>query len=171
MSLTFIQIQKENKKDCETFAKLMRPYAAELDARSGKSMSPEAVAKWTNGIIEITSERNRHLELCYHGDTPVGFLYGAKDYAVNYPEHTGRLKQPGYGFVLVYFVLPEQRRRGYGREMFLRLEGIFKKEGATMIYLTTDTPAGIPFWQAMGFCATGERSADNGIEIYEKQVK
>ena len=43
-------------------------------------------------------------------------------------------------------------------------------DGADKMYLTADPVTGRPFWEAMGFLATGERSPENKMEIYEKPV-
>ena len=69
-----------------------------------------------------------------------------------------------------FYVRPEHRRRGYGRRMFLHMERLFRENGAKRMYLTADPVTGKPFWEALGFVNTGERSPDNGLEIYEKAI-
>lgn len=69
-----------------------------------------------------------------------------------------------------FFVLPEQRRNGYGKEMYLRLEKLFRKDGARRAYLTSDPITGKPFWESLGFTNTGEKSPENRQEIYEKDI-
>ena len=88
---------------------------------------------------------------------------------MDHPEHRGYIRA-GWGYIMEFFVLPEYRRGGYGREMFRRLQALFQKDGAKQMYLTADPVTGRPFWEAMGFAASGERSPENQLEIYEKTI-
>lgn len=119
--LTFIQLCSENKDECAIFEQMMWRYTKELDGHRNRTTSADLIAKWIKSIIHIQGDSDRHLELCYDGSTPVGFLYGK----VDRPEHKGFIKV-GYGYIMEFFVLQEHRRRGYGREMYLRLEQLFK---------------------------------------------
>lgn len=69
-----------------------------------------------------------------------------------------------------FYVIPEFRGKGCGREMFLHLQAMFRKDGAKKIYLAADPVTGKPFWEAMGFIRTGEISSENGQAIYEKAI-
>lgn len=108
---------------------------------------------------------DRHLELCYVGEKIVGFLYGK----IDHEDHRGFIK-PGYGYIMEFYVCPQHRRKGYGKTMYLRLERLFRSNGAKRMYLTADPVTGKSFWEAMGFVNTGERSPENKLDIYEKDV-
>ena len=69
-----------------------------------------------------------------------------------------------------FYVRPEHRRYGYGTEMFRRLEKLFYEDGAKMMYLTADPVTGRPFWEAVGFVSTNEKSPENKLFIYEKPI-
>lgn len=163
--LTFIQLCSENKDECAIFEQMMWRYTKELDGHRNRTTSADLIAKWIKSIIHIQGDSDRHLELCYDGSTPVGFLYGK----VDRPEHKGFIKV-GYGYIMEFFVLQEYRRSGYGREMYLRLEQLFKNDGASKMYLTADPVTGKMFWKSLGFVNTGEISPENNLEIYEKQI-
>lgn len=163
--LTFIQLCAENKDNCVVFEQLMWQYTKELDKYQDRTTPTDFIAKWIDSIIQIQGDRDRHLELCYDNRTLIGFLYGK----IDHPEHKGYTKV-GYGYIMEFFVLPEYRRNGYGKEMYLRLEKLFRQDGAKRMYLTSNPVTGDPFWESLGFVNTGEKSPENGKEIYERQI-
>lgn len=122
--LTFVQLYADNKTDCAIFKRLMRRYAKELDEHQNQTTSTVSVTKWVKSIIQMQGDSDRHLELCFDNNKPVGFLYGK----VDRPEHKGFIKV-GYGYIMEFFVLPEYRRNVYGKEMYLHLEKLFNKDG------------------------------------------
>ncbi len=69
-----------------------------------------------------------------------------------------------------FYVLPEYRRRGYGRQMYLHLEELLKRDGAKRLHLTADPVTGAPFWSKLGFAPTGEKSPENKLDFFEKTV-
>ena len=164
--LTFVQFKADDANMCETFENLMRIYSKELDEHQNRIMPELFITKWIHSIIQIQGDYDRHLELCYAGETLIGFLYGK----IDHPEHRG-FKKIGYGYIMEFFVLPEHRRKGYGKEMFHRLETLFKQDGATKMYLSADPITGRPFWEALGFARTNEKSPENNQVIYEKEIK
>lgn len=163
--LTFIQLCAENKDNCVVFEQLMWQYTKELDKYQDRTTPTNFIAKWIDSIIQIQGDSDRHLELCYDNRTLIGFLYGK----IDHPEHKGYTKV-GYGYIMEFFVLPEYRRNGYGKEMYLRLEKLFRQDGAKRMYLTSNPVTGDPFWESLGFVNTGEKSPENGNEIYERQI-
>ena len=164
--LTFVKITKEAEEKVKLFKELMLKYVKELDDHKSRHTPKEFLLKWIDGIIEMQGENGRYLELCYYGENLIGFLYGKIDKA----HHKGFIKV-GYGYIMEFFVLPEYRLKGYGKEMFLRLENLFKSEGAKQMYLTADPITGKPFWEALGFISTGEFSPENKLKIYEKKIQ
>lgn len=70
-----------------------------------------------------------------------------------------------------FYVIPELRRKGYGKLMFERIESLFRSHGALRMYLTADPVTGKPFWEALGFQRTGEISPENKLDIYEKAIE
>lgn len=164
--LTFVQLHAENKDNCTAFEQLMWLYTKELEAHQNQAKPAEFIAKWIHSIIQIQGDNDRHLELCYEDKTLIGFLYGK----VDHPEHRG-FKKVGYGYVMDFFVLPEHRRKGYGKKMFYRLEKLFSVDDAKQMYLTSDPITRNPFWESLGFTNTGERSPENNLEIYEKELQ
>lgn len=161
-NLIFTDVTEEN---CSEFHRLMQQYAKELDEHQNRTTDIEMLKKWTNRIIERQSEYGWHLNLCYSDGTVAGFLFGR----IDIPEDKGFTKA-GLGCIVEFYVIPEFRGKGCGREMFLYLQAMFRKDGAKKIYLAADPVTGRPFWEAMGFIRTGEISSENGQAIYEKAI-
>ncbi len=152
-------------ENAEHFHRLMQMYSEELDVHQNRTTDKEQLKKWTDSIIKRQSEDGRILRLCFAEGCPMGFLYGK----IDKDGDKGFIK-PGYGYVMEFYVSPEFRRRGYGRKMLRYLENFFEKKGVGRMYLTADPVTGKPFWEAMGFVGTREKSPDNGQEIYERGV-
>jgi|LSQX01.1.fsa_nt_gb ribosomal protein S18 acetylase RimI-like enzyme len=164
--LNFIQLQKENGEHYDLLESLMIPYNIELDSHHHRQTPKEFIQKITHSMLNMQGAFDRHLELCYDGDTLIGFLYGK----VDHEGHKGFIK-PEYGYIMEFYVKPEFRHMGYGKAMYGRLEQLFASHGTRQMYLTADPVTGKPFWEALGFVATGETSPENGQMIYEKEVE
>ena len=162
--LKFAGVAKEDRNE---FYRLMQMYAKELDEHHNQKTDQEVLKNWTDTMIErqFDTTRPRHLKLCYIQSKVIGFFYGDMDKA----EDEGFTKI-GYGCILEFYILPEYRRRGYGKEMFLHLQSLFRKDGIKMMYLTADPITGKPFWEALGFTSTGEICPDNQQEVYERAI-
>ncbi len=161
-TLNYIGVTEENR---DTFHTLMLSYAKELDEHQHRSTDPEILKRWTDNIIAKQHEPSRCLKLCYDDKELIGFLYGR----IDRPEDKG-CKRVGWGYIMEFYVVPEQRRKGFGKAMLHHLEAFFAENRAFQLYLTADPVTGKPFWEAMGFVSTGEFSPDNGQEIFEKAV-
>ncbi len=160
--LKFTSVTEENSND---FHRLMQMYAKELDEHQNRNTDSEILKRWTNSIIEKQFDTARCLKLCYVQSSAIGFLYGR----IDQPEDKG-FKKVGFGYVMEFYVLPEYRRKGYGKQMFQYLEDYFKADHVKHMYLTADPVTGKPFWEALGFIRTGEISPENKQEVYEKPI-
>lgn len=163
--IRYVQLVADHAENCKVFESLMYEYIDEMNEHSKRPLPKEFQQKWINSIISMQGPTDRHLELCYVGKMPAGFLYGK----IDHEDHKGFIK-PGYGYIMEFYVKPEYRRKGYGKSMFERLERLFHTDGAEMMYLTADPVTGKPFWQAMGFINIHEKSPENQLYIYEKEV-
>ena len=161
--IDYLSLRKSDKEHCDVFASLMCEYIAEMNEHSHRPLPKEHWPKWIDSIVRSLGPKDRHLELCSVDGVWIGFLFGKVDHA----DHKGYVK-PGYGYIMEFFVKPEYRRNGVGREMYFRLEALFRHDGVSKLYLTADPVTGKPFWEAMGFENTGEVSPDNQLFIYEK---
>lgn len=149
----------------QDFKRLVLLYGAELDIHQNRNTSKDIWIKWANSMLNIQGETDRHLELCYDGESLIGFLYGK----IDRPEHKGFIKV-GYGYIMGFYVLPEYCRKGYGKQMYSHLEELLISDGAKGLYLTSDPVTGKPFWEAMRYTSTGEKSSENNQEIFEKHI-
>ncbi len=163
--MKFTQLKQDDTGACAVFSELIPAYMKELDENAGRVHHPEWASKWAKSMIDMQGTLDRHLELCYADGNLVGFLYGKRDHT----EHRGYVR-PGWGYIMEFYILPEYRRKGYGRLMYARLENLFRMDGITQVYLTSDPIAGKPFWEAMGFINSGEISAENNLSVYEKDI-
>lgn len=164
--LKFTQLQRDSEEHYKLFESLMIPYNQELDNHTSIHTDYDFILKVTRGILNMQGPYDRHLELCYDEDKLIGFLYGKVDHET----HKGFIK-PGYGYIMEFYVKPEFRRNGYGKDMFKRLEEHFASHGVKRMYLTADPVTGKPFWEAMGFENIGQKSPENGQDIFEKAVR
>jgi ribosomal protein S18 acetylase RimI-like enzyme len=173
-SLKFIRLHKDNGKLCAEFKSLFWQYLTEQSEHNPKlrvSPNPHYTLedfwnKWFKSIIDIQGDNDRHLELCYDGETLVGFLYGK----VDHENHKGFIKL-GWGYVMEFYVRPEYRRKDYGRTMAGRLERLFTADGARVMYLNADAVTGEPFWSAIGFIETDEINTENNKPILVKAIE
>ena len=163
--LNYIRIGVGQTEYYKIFVSLMLEYIEEMNEHSPRPLPEQYKMKWIDSIVAAQGPNDRYLELCYVNDEPIGFLYGK----IDHEDHRGYIK-PGYGYIMEFFVRPLYRRKGYGREMFARLEQLFRSDGAKMMYLTADPITGKPFWEAMGFLNTQEISPENHMFIYERDI-
>lgn len=164
--IKYVQVYADNAENCKVYESLMYEYIDEMNEHSERPLPKEFQQKWVNSIIAMQGPTDRHLELCYVGEMPIGFLYGK----IDHEDHKGFIK-PGYGYIMEFYVKPDHRRKGYGKMMFKRLERLFHLDGAEMMYLTADPVTGKPFWEAQGFQNTMEKSPENQLYIYEKALE
>lgn len=162
--ITFQRLTPDSPLD-EAFTALMRRYGPEISAHTGRPLADEMLAHWTAGIIRQTVSADRLVEVCLDGEKPIGFLYGKID-----REGDRGYSRPEWGYIMEFYVIPERRREGLGRQMSQRMEAFFSGKGVSSVYLTADPITGKPFWQAVGYQATGEFSPENDQEIFEKQL-
>ena len=163
--IKYVQLSADNAENCKVFESLMYEYIDEMNEHSERPLPKEFQQKWINSIIAMQGSTDRHLELCYVGEMPIGFLYGK----IDHEDHKGFIK-PGYGYIMEFYVKPDHRRKGYGKMIFKRLERLFHIDSAEMMYLTADPVTGKPFWEAMGFNNINEKSPENQLYIYEKAI-
>lgn len=163
--LNYVQLSADNDDQCSIFESLMYDYIGEMNEHSHRPLPKEFQKKWIDSIISMQGPQDRHLELCYADRDIIGFLYGK----VDHEDHKGFIK-PGWGYIMEFYVKPEHRRKGIGMQMFARLENLFRQDGAAMMYLTADPVTGKPFWEAIGFTNTGEKSPENQLYLYEREL-
>lgn len=163
--LKFTSITEENRSVFHCLMHLMQMYAKELDEHQNRNTDSEMLKRWTDSIIEKQFDFSRCLKLCYAESAVIGFLFGKID-----PSEDKGFKKVGFGCIMEFFVLPEHRKKGYGRQMFGHLVDYFKANQVKEMYLTADPITGKPFWEALGFFRTDEISPENKQEVYEKVI-
>ena len=118
--LRFVTV-KNKRKHLKLLENIMLPYCRELDSNVGRETPEETLKKFIASIVGMSEDKDRFVELCYLGEDLIGFTYGK----IDREEHRGYVR-PGWGYVMEFYVKPEYRRNGYGREIYKHLENIFK---------------------------------------------
>lgn len=162
--LKFVTVKNKRKYN-KILENIMLPYCRELDSNVGRETPEATLKKFIASIVAMSEDKDRFVELCYLDEHLIGFAYGK----IDREEHRGYV-HPGWGYVMEFYVKPEYRRKGYGKEIYKHLENIFKSNGVSNVWLTADPITGEPFWSAVGFTNNGEKSPENNLYIYEKEV-
>lgn len=156
---------KSKRKYLKLLESIMLPYCLELDSNVGRITPEKTLKRFISSVVDMSENTGRFIELCYLDKVLIGFAYGK----IDREEHRGYVR-PGWGYVMEFYVKHEYRRNGYGKEIYKHLENIFKSNGVSNIWLTADPVTGEPFWDAVGFTNSGERSPENNLYIYEKHI-
>ena len=163
--LTFIQVSPANPELCQQFKKIMTGYILEINTHDTNPLPEKYIPKVIQSLLSLQGPHDRHLELCFFENQPIGFLSGK----IDHPEHRGFIK-PGYAYIMDFYILPQYRRKGYATSMLSHMEKLFSSHRAKRIWLTADPVTGKPFWEAVGFINTGTQSPENNYDIYEKEI-
>ena len=161
--LKFIQCEKDNKEHSDVLLKMMIPYFEEVytDCENASELevpSHDYAAKFSKSMINAQGGHDRHLEICYEtNDIPVGFYHAKVGHEGN------RLE---YGFILEFYILPDCRRKGYGKIMFQRIEALFAGHEVKQMQLRCRSFTGMPFWEFLEF-----KNVDVKQRSYEKVLE
>ncbi len=163
----FIQIEKGNQYHYELAEKLWIPFSKELDEHDGITETEEDILHDLTRRINIQGSRpNMHFELVMKDNNPIGIAMFAIDTGTVYG-----LLESGYGVITGFYICPEHRRKGYGKEFFSHIESVLINDGAPKIYLTPDGVTGEPFWVSLGFENSGKFDPDDKKFIYIKDCE
>ena len=163
--LKFVTV-KNNRKHHKLLESIMLPYCRELDRNVGRETPEETLKRFIASIVRVSEDKDRFVELCCFDEDLIGFAYGK----IDREEHRGYVR-PDWGYVMEFYVRPEYRRNGYGKEIYNHLENTFKSHGVSNIWLTADPVTGEPFWCAVGFTNSGDKSPENNLYIFERIIK
>jgi GNAT superfamily N-acetyltransferase len=162
----FIQIYKD---DTELYQELLPKwidYMKEIDDGGQDSDFEEYIIKDLKLRVKNQGTRkDMHFELFYLDDAFIGFAQFAIVHGTLYG-----LAEAGNGFILEFYIVPEYRRKGYGKFLHNHIEETLIREGAKYICLTAYLASGEPFWVAMGYNDSGKADNDNNLPVYMKSV-
>ena len=165
--IRFVQIYKDDNELYQKLLPVWCDYMKEVNGE-GEDTPLETVTKDLQRRVNNQGSRNdMHLELFFVDDVFIGFAHFA---IVKGPQYDGLL-EPGNGFVLEFYIIPEHRRKGYGRVLYNHIEKILKNDGAEHICLTANHATGEPFWMAMGYTGTEKIDTDNDLPVYVKKIQ
>lgn len=70
--IKYVQLSADNAENCKVFESLMYEYINEMNEHSERPLPKEFHQKWINSIIAMQGPSDRHLELCYVKEIPIG---------------------------------------------------------------------------------------------------
>ena len=95
-----------------------------------------------------------HIGLCMDKQEPIGFTI----YQIDCPE-SDWCKRPGWGFIREFYISPEHRNKGYGRQLAAYSEAELQRLGAKQLYVTAENC--IVFWERCGYVNTHTRCSND----------
>lgn len=164
--LKFLQLENGNAEHLELAKSVWLPFCQEINLHDGISETNEEIIDALQKRIGVQGTRpDMHFELVLFDGEVIGIAMFAIDLGTVY----GMLEK-GYGTIMGFFIKPEYRRQGYGREVYQHIEDVLRHDGAPKIYLTPDGVTGEPFWTAIGFKNSGKFDPDDKKFIYIKDI-
>ncbi|MBA7472867.1 GNAT family N-acetyltransferase [archaeon] len=124
------------------------------------SEPPELRGRFLRSVVDLQVEEERWLNLLRVDSGFIGFVHMKVD----------TTDRPGWGWMMEFYIKSEHRRRGHGRKLYERSEGILVDRGIRDIWLTSN-PEAIPFWRAVGYVETGEKAEFNDYLVMVKSVE
>lgn len=153
-----MEIRKYAESDCNAFRDMFSAYFLKdlkIDITAGELENICA------DIIRQAGVGLQFLDLLIQNGVPKGFII----YQIDSPKSDWCEKE-GYGFIREVYVEPEIRKQGLGRSLVSHAEEKLYELMVPHIYLTSDESG--DFWQAMGYCESGEASTINNDPIFIK---
>lgn len=164
--LTYLQLSKDEESHFNLASKMWIDFNHEIDLHDGITETDDEILADLRRRIAIQGNRSdMHFEVTFLGSEIIGISMFAIDLGTVYG-----LLEKGYGTIMGFYIKPEYRRKGYGKEMYEHIETLLKHDGAPKIYLTPDGVTGEPFWTALGFENSGKIDPDNEKYIYIKDI-
>lgn len=165
--LKFVQLVKNDAELLKKAESVWIPFIKEVNANDGIMQDDAEIAIGLQKRISIQGLRSdMHFEIALLDNIVIGISMFAIDLGTVY----GLLDHPGYGTVIGFYIKPECRRKGYGRQIYEHIQKTLSKDGARKIYLCPDAVTGVPFWSAMGFSESGKYDPDAKKPIYIKAL-
>jgi len=155
--ITLEFVRKEQAHLVDIFMHLGRDYNAEI-AREGETIDMHE--RFLKSIVSRQGEPERWLALFKLDQEHIGFCHFKID----------RQERPGWGYIMEFYIISSQRRKGFGRRCCGLVSEILRNQGAETVWLASD-PQAEEFWRACGFRETGEFERDQKIMITNLQAK
>jgi ribosomal protein S18 acetylase RimI-like enzyme len=76
-------------------------------------------------------------------------------------------EQPGWGFILEFYVVPDKRRLEWGSKLFTLALKILQDQRVQNIWLLASPPSD-SFWRSLGFQETGEKEDGQKVMVLSK---
>lgn len=163
--LNYVQLYKENEAHFDIASSLWVPFILEVNKHDGTIQTEEQILDGLRKRIAIQGvRRDMHFEVAFWNDAAIGIAMFVVDLGTVY----GLLKK-GYGTVMGFYIHPDYRRMGFGKEFWIHIEDTLRADGATKFYICPDSVTGVPFWKSLGFDDSGLIDPDDQKPIYIKK--
>ena len=154
INIEYIKINREDPSSCVDFMDLGYEYMKEV----APDKSLEIHDKFLNSILNRQNEKERWLIGLKANNNMVGFAHFKID----------RNERIGWGYILEFYIMPQFRRKGFGRRLYDFTKQEFTVHGIKDIWLTADRVNGEPFWFSIGFVDTG--NTENEMKILKNSI-
>lgn len=114
-------------------------------------------------IIESTKKKITSLEIITKDLVMIGFCIYQVDSTLS-----DWCEKEGWGCIREFFIVDDERDKGYGKKLIMSIESKLKELGAEKCYLTSDEAGS--FWIKCGYLDSGENSVGNSDLIYTKHL-
>lgn len=164
--LNYVQLYKEDEARFSIASSLWVPFIEEVNEHDGTLQTKEQILDGLRKRIAIQGTRaDMHFEVAFLNDIAIGIAMFAVDLGTVYG-----LLEKGHGTVMGFYIHPNYRRMGYGREFLSHIEDTLRADGASKFYICPDSVTGVPFWNSIGFEDSGLMDPDDHKPIYIKKA-
>lgn len=164
--LNYVQLYKEDEAHFDIASSLWVPFIKEVNEHDGTIETDEQILDGLKKRISIQGMRkDMHFEVAFWNGAAIGIAMFAVDLGTVYG-----LLEKGHGTVMGFYIQPEYRRKGFGKEFWIHIEDTLREDGASKFYVCPDSVTGIPFWSSLGFEDSGLMDPDNQKSIYIKKI-
>ena len=138
--MSSLRIEKVGKSDLDAFRQMVEAYWLELMPKADVVQGESERAFYFQYQFG-QDEQNRHLHWAKLQKNPIGFMNVVLD------------EDEKRATIHDFYVIPEERRKGYASEMMSWLFKFLDKRGIERIDLNVrrDNPTALAFWEAQGF--------------------
>jgi len=165
-NIKFVQIYKDDTDLYDKLLPLWIHYFDNVNWGEDEKPTHEESIENLNRRINIQGSRpDMHFEIVFCDDIPIGLINYAIDLGTLYGQF-----EPGYGCIAEFYIIPEFRRKGYGKLLCQHIEKTLKNHGAKRIYASPNHGIAEIFWRAMGYEDHGNVDPDNNQSVYVKSV-
>ncbi|MBQ6862834.1 MAG: GNAT family N-acetyltransferase [Clostridia bacterium] len=166
----FTCLHRKNRKQFRQLPALYAAYRQQtILNHGGKKHRLSVFRRELQRVLRKTDEcvwsgNPRCFVVLHEGDTVLGFA-DIRTVSTDIPD-----VQFAYGTVEDFFVVEQERKKGYGRLLYERVERVFRENNTKTVLLTPDPVSGVQFWEKMGYESMHFCIPDTESTFYKKEI-